>query len=332
MPASYGDVKSEYISLKESVALHDASYLGRIKGTGVDVLDLLNRISTNKVEHLTPGEGVPTILTNEKGRIVDLISVHNIGDCIFVMTSEGMGNKVVNWIEKFTIMEDSVLHECSNMTSLLYVLGPCVTGLFGGITNSSFNGLQPYHSTLMWVEDMELTVIRKDLGDVMGYQILVSLEHVQRLWTMLLGFGVRPVGTSALETLRVESGLPSYGKEIDERINPLEAGLSSVVDFDKGCYIGQEVIARLDTYSKVRKNLVSLVISNWEEFPGQCILLYEGKDVGSITTLVSVPDEGDLIGLGYVRSHVAVEGISLGLLGKKGVVRVKGVSEFPIAK
>ena len=118
------------------------------------------------------------------------------------------------------------------------------------------------------------------------------------------------VGVEAWEGFRVGAGVPVYGKELDDGRNPLEAGLIGAIDFTKGCYIGQEVIARLDTYEKVQRALVSLRVGgSWSE--GDALTL-EGRRVGEITSLARVSDEGEMVGLGYVRLAEAEAGRRFG--------------------
>lgn len=326
LPLSYGDVKAEYISAKDGVVLHDASYLGRVKATGADVLDLLNRLSTNRVDHLGPGEGAPTILTSERGRIIDLVYILNLGPYVLLLTSPGAEETVMQWLDKYTIMEDSTLEDLTHRTTIITLAGPKAQGTLETLTETSLGDLGPFRSLPASPGGLEATVIRMDIGARPGFHLMVSAEDAEAIWKMITDLGATPVGMEAWEALRVEAGIPAYGKEMGEAYNPLEVGLIGSIDFDKGCYIGQEVIARLDTYDKVQRTLVSL------KLPGDPLpqegdkLTYEGKEVGSITSLARVPTDGRLVGLGYVRAHAAVVGIRLGLAGgDDGSTEVSGL-------
>ena len=122
-----------------------------------------------------------------------------------------------------------------------------------------------------------------------------------------------PVGGDAYETLRIAQAVPQYGREMGEAYNPLETGLIGSIDFAKGCYIGQEVIARLDTYKKVQKYLVSLRFSADAVVSEGANLEQEGRSVGKVTSLATVPTTGQLVGLGYVRTARAQVGSQLSL-------------------
>ena len=124
LPRVYTDAASEYRAATESAAVHDASYFGRLKATGEDALDLINRLSTNQVLGLQPGQGAPTVLTTDRGRILDLIGVVNTGNYALLLTSPGEQQPVIDWLDKYTIMEDLVVEDITSETTMLSVVGP----------------------------------------------------------------------------------------------------------------------------------------------------------------------------------------------------------------
>ena len=125
------------------------------------------------------------------------------------------------------------------------------------------------------------------------------------VWRELIGAGAVPAGLEAYEVLRVKEGAPVYDRELGDDYNPLEAGLWGSISFTKGCYIGQEVIARLDTYQKLQKHLVSLSFSSEAGIDAGVRLSREGREVGQVTSAARVPTTGATIGLGYVRKEAA---------------------------
>ena len=314
---SYGAPTKEYRSAREGVALHDASYLGRVKATGVDVLDLINRLSTNKVDDLALGSGAVTILPSEKGRIVDLVQVVNLGPYVLLLTGPGAQGKVTEWIDRYTFVEDAILEEVGPKTAFLTLIGPQALGILEKAVGKKLESLEPLASMVASISGTEVYVIRRDLGGHRAFSLLASAEEVECLWSHLVALGPVPVGMDAWDALRVEEGVPIYGQELTEEFNPLEAGLIGGIDFAKGCYIGQEVIARLDTYDKVQKSLVTLDLTQASGLDRGAALLFEGKRVGSITSIAGVPGGGTL-GLGYVRRGVVREGALLSIEGDPG--------------
>ena len=169
-------------------------------------------------------------------------------------------------------------------------------------------------------------LIHHPLGDLPAWDLLLGDNSAAPVvWETLTAAGFVPIGQNAWDALLVSKGIPRYGRELGDDFNPLEAGLIGAIDFAKGCYIGQEVIARLDTYQKVQKQLALL------RFPAQAqetagaeptaaIQVVEGAEltngsrkVGQITSLAAQPDTGEMLALAYIRTAHAKLGIQLTL-------------------
>ncbi|PKB68012.1 MAG: hypothetical protein BZY81_03165 [SAR202 cluster bacterium Io17-Chloro-G4] len=313
LPTVYTDVASEYESATTAAAVHDASYMGRLKATGVDALDLLNRLSTNEVIDLEAGQGAPTILTTDRGRILDVIIVLNTGEHVLLLTSPQMQDPVIQFLDKYTIMEDLTVEDVSSSTSMLAVWGPKSSECLAKATNTNLDGLAPYGSLSADIGGCSVRLLSCTLSDLPGYYLICSTEDASAVWQGITNSGATPMGTSASETARVFQGTPAQGSEMGDDFNPLEAGLIGAIDFTKGCYIGQEVIARLDTYKKVQKYLVKLAFGEGSGVTAGSTLTLEGKTVGKVTSVVSDPSTGQDIGLAYVRTAQAEVGIRLEL-------------------
>ncbi len=321
----YSDVASEWRAAREQVVLHDSSHLGRLKATGQDVLDLLNRLSTNEVGSLQPGEGMPTILTNDRGRILDLITVFHLGEYVLLLTNPPMRGQVAQWIDKYTIMEDVVLEDVTDHTAMLSLLGPKASNLLESLAGRKLSEMQNHCSEKIEVGGSSAYLIRRDALGLPGFLLLVEQEEAENVWSTSLSAGAVPMGMDAYEALRIEAGWPDYGKELGEGYNPLEAGLAGAISFTKGCYIGQEVIARLDTYDKVQRHLVSLHFSGSEGVKRGTVLCQEGREVGAVTSVAEVPTTGQLVGIGYLRKAASQVGTKLSLGDGVGQVEVTRV-------
>ena len=304
-PQLYSSLAEEYKALIERVGLLDRSHVGRLSVYGEDALDLLNRLSTNELMTLEVGRGVPTVLTSNKGRILDLLLVLRLEDHVLVLTSPESRQKLADWIDLYTFDEDVRVQDDAEQTAMLSLAGPGALDLLDGITGQSVSSLAPYDHLQVGIGDVDASIIRTDFARLPGYDVVVSVAEGRSLWREFLAkveeAGGRPVGTQALETTRVEQGVPAYGKEISEEFNPLEANLLEVISFTKGCYVGQEVVTRLNTYKKVQKHLVGL---RWDSdrVPEEgAKLLVDGAQVGVVTSAVLSPKDGKAIGLGYAR-------------------------------
>ena len=329
LPATITTLSSEYSAATNGTVVHDLSYAGRLHATGADVLDLLNRLSTNKVDELESGHGAPTILTSDSGRIIDLIQVVNMGNHILLMTSPGTQQTTIDWLDKYTIMEDLEVHDHTTNNVMLNLLGPGSYSWLEQHAGIDLTDLLPYGTLPAEIAKISVQVIDKPLGRNPGFALLVCTADAPALWTYMVGMGVTPIGTDAYETLRVERGVPAYGHEMGEPYNPLEAGLIGSIDFAKGCYIGQEVIARLDTYQKVQKHLVTLRFSEVSAPTPGLGLMSDGRVVGRVTSLGPIPKDGYINGLGYVRKALALEGTRLEMESPaEGWAEITGFSQL----
>ena len=313
LPKAYAGVATEYQAATEGVAVHEASYVGRLKATGLDVLDLLNRMSTNEVLSLQPGQGAPTILTTDRGRILDLIRVVNTGDYILLITSPGTQRTVIDWLDKYTILEDITVEDFTAATTMISVFGPGSQSALESASGVELAMLPALHTLLGSIGGHQVRLIRRHLGELPSFDLVLAPDAAATVWQLLVESGITPVGMEAYEAVRVQYAVPSYGREMGEPYNPLEAGLIGSIDFAKGCYIGQEVIARLDTYNKVQKHLAMLRFPPESAVSESIALCHGGRSVGVATSVVKIPTTGQVIGLGYVRKEVASVGTRLEL-------------------
>ena len=318
LPQSYGEVASEYRAAREEAALHDSSYTGRIRATGEDVLDLVNRLSTNEVVSLPEGQGAATVLTTDRGRILDLLSVLNLGDHILILTSPQTRDTVMEWIDKYTFVEDVTLEDVTPSTAMLSVIGPKAQSALGNLVSAHLENLASHQSESVSIAGAEGHIIRRDLVNTPRFEVVVLGRDAATVWQAIVATGAVPMGMEAFEAMRVEEGAPAYDRELSESYNPLETGLWGSISFTKGCYIGQEVIARLDTYQKVQKHLVSLRFSAGVAGSERAKLSKDGREVGQVTSAAWVPTTGVLVGLGYVRKEAAAVGTVLSVAGEEG--------------
>ena len=281
---------------------------GCLKATGDDSLDLLNRLSTNKVDHIEPGHWAPTVLTSDRGRIVDLLCVINAGQSVYLITSPGQQQPVIEWLDKYTIMEDLEVEDVSTSTAIIAVAGEgaeAVLGLEGG-DPERLPGLQ-YPAASVAIGGKDIIGISHPLGSTACCLLVVSSGDISAVASALGASGVADVDAEAWEALRVSSGAPAFGSEMGEPYNPLEAGLIGAIDFTKGCYIGQEVIARLDSYERVQKYLSVLRFSDGCDATAGTALYLENRQVGTVTSVYRTSG-GELRGLGFVRTASATSG------------------------
>jgi len=284
---------------------------GAVRITGSDTLDLLNRLTTMKVDTLSAGEVRETLLTNEKGRVIDAALVAVREDDVLLLLSPGRAGEVIAWLEKYTIMEDCVYEDISASVAQcsVYNTGEILSGDTLSMPSEGRSAVMPLGETTV-------RVLHHASVTGAGLRVLCASDDVSAVREYLSDHvGIPLVGAAAFALWRIDRLLPAVGHELSGLANPLEAGAAAAVDFEKGCYIGQEVIARLDSYDKVQRLPRRIRRSpDAQEFPEPGSVLYaEGKNAGFVTTLIYDPREGAERGIALVRHAFAAAGTRLSL-------------------
>lgn len=312
--AAYTDPGGEYRAATEGAAVYENSQVGRLRAEGADALDLLNRLSTNRVDNLPAGRGAPTILTTDRGRILDLLGVVNMGEYALLLTGAGQQQTVIDWLDKYTIMEELTVTDITGETAMFTLCGPHCSEALAALMPAAVDGwaeMEPYAVVAATVAGQETMLIRRPLGDLAAWDLVTDAGGGPAVGAALTDAGMTPVGQEAWDALMVSYSIPRSGRELGDAFNPLEAGLIGAVDFAKGCYIGQEVIARLDTYNKVQRYLARLRFPEDAVVTEGAVLESGGRTVGRVTSLAIIPTTGERLGLAYIRTARAQPGARL---------------------
>ena len=224
-----------------------------------------------------------------------MLQVYRLEDELLVNTSVCAAGKVAEWIDYYTIMEDVQVEDITSRTTMVSIAGSKAEDALYD-SNLPIPKLQSFISTT-W-RDTFLTISRTDFLGIPSYDIVAPAGSVDELWRTM---ELETADHEIVETVRIQNRVPIYGKELTEDYNPHDAGLIDYVSFSKGCYIGQEVITRLNTYDKVKKQLVVLTWSENTDVTEATRLMFEGKQVGVVTSAATWPGSYDSIGLGYVQ-------------------------------
>jgi folate-binding protein YgfZ len=304
-PQHFGDPAAELRAALESCALVDRSDLARLVATGPDFLGLLHRLSTGDVASLVEGQGKPTVLTTPKGRIVERLFVHQLGKAgVLAVGGRGSGERITDHLARFTFAEQTGLEETTERTFQFALIGPSAGTSLKGIELP-----ERFQSRQVSVADVAVQALGEDGLSGDGFSFTGDAGDAAAVWqalsTLVEQAGGRPAGDEPLEAWRVLRGLPASGHELTEEYNPLEAGLSEAVSFDKGCYVGQEVVARLRTYDKVSRTLVGLKLPEGSALPPSGAGLYdEGQRVGTLTSVAVPADRRAPVALAYLKTRV----------------------------
>lgn len=334
---SYSSLDDEVYSLSNGVALKFMNTSSIIELKGTDSLDFLHRISTNSMKNLNKEEVKKTIFTSEKGRIIGVSTVMNFESYILLITGIFSKQKTMSWINKYIIGDDVKLSDASHRFNLLEMVGPQTESFLSLFIGDAANSVSDNSFKVVNAEGILFFLARiKDENGLQKFWILAEQENAKKLITNMVEnkgpFDFNLVGEEAYDVYKIENGIASDPNELNDLYNPHEAKIINLVDFKKGCYIGQEVIARLDTYDKVQKHLVGLcfpeVIDSNEKFT----LLDEGNnEVGVVTSSAYSPRIKKNIALGYLKKSLAAQGTKV--IAKNGTKFMEViVNELPFKK
>ena len=307
----------QYRALTEGLAVVDRPNVGLLRVEGKDSVDLLDRLSTNDLAALAPGLGASTVLTTNKGRVIDLPTVVHMGDYLLVLCSKDAAARVSEWIDFYTFAEDVVVSDVTDQYSIAGIAGPLALATAQRLTGATAADLPPYGVVEADVAGVKAIVVRTDFLGTGTLDFIVAGSDGQAMRDALAG-DAEFVGPEALEAVRIGRGIPAFASELNEDHNPLEAGLIDSISFNKGCYIGQEVVARLNTYDKVQRRLAVL---NWPTGPVSAKSVSigddvngDGKVIGAITSVAAHPS-GGFVGLAYVRRAYENAEVAIGPAG-----------------
>jgi folate-binding protein YgfZ len=335
---NYSGLEEEINSIYSGVALRNISHQGIIELKGNDALDLIHRIGTNSVKDL-PKEGVKnTIFTSEKGRFISLSTLMNFDNYQLLVCDRVSKLKVMSWIRKYVINDDVEVNDANTKYNLLELSGPQSESFATLVCGNVTNEMEPNTFKIMHTENILFFLIKLpcERGNN-KFWFLADFENSKRLIVYMKEykgvFNFNMVGEEAYNTFRIEQGIPIAPNEINDDYNPLEAGLIDLIDFKKGCYIGQEVIARLDSYDKVQRKLVGVKFSEQLELNnGQFVLEDNGSEVGKVSSFTDSPKLNSTIGLAYIRATHSTPGTHLTLkLANNKIIKAE-VHPLPFVK
>lgn len=311
IPASYGDTSAEYAAVREHGAgIIDLSARGRIAMGGLEAVQFLNGLITNDMKTLVEDSWMPAVFPNVQGRMIASVRVIRLkdetgrNDCprYLTDTEDVTHERVVSTLQRFTLAGDFRVTDITTKTAHFTVQGRNALAVLRSVLGEDFAGLEPYEATKIAWQDNGVTVLHATHTGANGFDLILDSAAAAELWRSLVDAGAKPVGHDALEVLRIEAGIPRYGIDMDETNVVTETNLDDAVSYTKGCYIGQEIIARIKYRGHVAKKLVGISFNeNSNVTSGNTIKLPDDKDIGRVTSATYSPHLKHTIALGYVK-------------------------------
>jgi folate-binding protein YgfZ len=354
VPESYGDVLLEYAEVREGgCGVIDLSNRGRILVSGTEAVQFLNGLITNDMKTLAVNSWMPAAFPNVQGRLIASVRVvrlkdegtdKNVSPAFLIDTEAATHERVLKTLERFTLAGDFRVTDVTNQTALLSVKGSKATDVVRKTLGDNAADLLPNQSIqTAWPQSDQtgsgsedaisgVIVIRESRASEDGFDLVVNADQAGGLWDALQNAGAKPVGYAAFEILRIEAGVPRYGIDMDETNVVTETALDNAVSYTKGCYVGQEIIARIKYRGHVAKKLTGVMFEQPVAVAvGATIHSADGKEAGRITSVADSPRLGRTIALAYLKYDYLAAGTIVKVISGTEVVEAR-VTELPFVR
>jgi folate-binding protein YgfZ len=319
--AHFGDPQAEFAALRSGCGVYDLGFRAKISLTGGDRVRWLNGMTTNNIRDLAVGQGVYAFLLNPQGHILGDLFAYNRGESIVVDTDSGQTEKILATFDHYIIMDDVEVTNLSERLTALGIAGPKTSEVLAsaGFTIPEMRALQV--ESVMW-QGTQCTLVRGEDDERVSYEIWLPPASVRSLWDALSAAGAVPVGSDALELQRVVSGTPRYGVDIRERDLPQETEQARALNFNKGCYVGQEIVERIRSRGAVHRKFTGFVADGTAPIAAGAKIVAGEKEVGEITSAASLRLGGrdKTVALGYIRREAGVPGREVSIGTSKATV------------
>ncbi len=327
--ADFGDWEAEYRALRQTAGLFCPPSAAQVEICGKDAAAFLNRLSTNKLDQIRPGEGCETFLADSNGRILHHVFVFAGPESLVLHTAAGLGPSLIAHLDHYWIREDLTFHDRSSEWGQLVLAGPKAAGIIELLTGSPLahrervtvrgddsddlagpsspaplpegegSYLANWH--MQW-NGRPLMVRRFQERGFQSFHLVSVAAGMEPVWRAVRQLGAIACGVRALEVIRIEEGFPVIGLDITDKNLPQEVGRNAkAVSFTKGCYLGQEIVARIDSRGAVSKLLCGLRFQSAEAPPSGGELTHDGRPAGQVTSAAYSPGFNASVALGYIR-------------------------------
>jgi aminomethyltransferase len=326
MPVQYEGVIAEHLAVRQSVGLFDVSHMGEFVVRGAGALDFLQRVTTNDVARLAPGQAQYSLLCHASGGTVDDIIVYRFLEHFLVVVNAANIAKDFAWLQSHR-SADATLEDRSAETALLALQGPRAAAALQPLTPAPLAELRRFRVIETLVAGLPAHVARTGYTGEDGFEIFCRSADAVALWQRLLEAtpAPKPCGLGARDTLRLEAALPLYGHELDDDTTPLEAGLERFVRLDKGPFLARDSLLAQQQRG-LRRRLAGLELVDRGVARAECAVVRDGATVGRVTSGTYAPYLQRSIALAYVPPALAEPGTELDVVVRERPLRARSVA------
>ena len=328
MPVQYTGIIDEHHATRTAAGLFDISHMGQIDVRGPDALPFLQHIGTQDVATIAEGLANYSLMCYPHAGIVDDIFIYHLPNRYLVVVNASNTDKDFAWLRQHAEEYAVEVENVSDQTSMLALQGPRAEAILGRVADADVASI-PFHGVTNGVlfGDVPALIARTGYTGEDGFELFLANDHARTVWDGLLdegrADGLKPVGLGARDSLRFEAKLALYGHEIDESINPYEAGLGWVVKLDKGPFIGCEALQQIKAEGPRRKLVGLEMTGRGIARGGYRVQTLDGEDVGEVTSGMPAPTLGKNLALALVRADLAKIGCEIDVLIRGKPVRAQ---------
>lgn len=305
---TYGDVPAEYAAGNDGALLFDACEREAVDVSGSEAEAFLHRITSNAVKGLAPGQGSRNLLLTSKGKVKHDFDLERHEEGFRLSTPPGQAAGLTTDLDMFLFTEDVTVVDASETHAPIELCGPRAPQVLESVFGSP-PPLEPHVSQRVSFTGREVRITHLPVAGSPGWRIDGGPALAAPLWEALVAAGAQPGGLVASDCLRIEAGAALWGHDIDDSVYPQEARLESGFSLDKGCYIGQEVVAKIDTYGGLNKCLFALRVDHDDPVAAGTRLYRQDPDTGEWRDLGVVTS--------WAYSFVLDTGLVLGYVKRK---------------
>jgi len=338
MPLHFGDPLREYQAVRSHVGLLDFCHRTLLRFAGPDRVSYLQGMVSNDVKKLAPGEGIHAAVLDIQGRILADTRIFCLRDFFLLDLREPLKEKILTHLNRYLIADDVEITDLTGRYGMLSVQGPMALLLLKELFPDGAVPERELGHAVFLLGDAEIRIARSTHTGEEGFDLLVPITNllptVSLIEAMRDKFSLSWIGTQAQELLRVEAGIPRYGFDMNEENLLLETGLDNSVSFQKGCYLGQEVVERIRSRGHINRKLVGLILEGDQAAQRGSVIRANEKEIGQVTSSILSPARNLPIALGYVQRDYLQPGTPVAILsnGKMIPALVSALPFHPQAK
>src|SRR5262245_11202193 len=323
MPVQYSTIIDEHTAVPTGAAIFDVSHMGRLSFGGPDAIALIQKIYTNNAATMKDMQVRYGLVCNDQGGIRDDVLVYRWPYGWLMVVNASNRDKIVGWINESKGQRDVQMMDQTLDTCMVAVQGPRSLEMCRDLTEADPSKLAYYFAAPTRYDDKPCVISRTGYTGEEGVEIMVPAALGEKLWKELVRRGAKPCGLGARDTLRLEAAMPLYGHELNEEIDPFQAGLGWAVKLDKGDFLGRDALQRRRADQTLRRR-VGLELEGKRIAREGAAVLRDSKEIGRVTSGTFAPTVNKAIAMAYVDPlHTATGTVcEVDIRGKSASARV----------